>query len=99
MGSVPDNTGASLRAILGDVLGLAHGDIVEIGHDAATVAAAVIDGLCTGGSELVTLVTGDECTDDDLAAVRAHVRAQHPALDVVVYPGGQPHWPLIIGVE
>ena len=84
---------------VGDVLGLAHGDIVEIGHDVAGVAAAVIDGLCTGGSELVTLVTGGECTTDELAAVKAHLRSTHPALDVVVYAGEQPYWPLIVGVE
>lgn len=83
----------------GDVLGLANGDIVEIGSDVGEVAIRVVDRLCTGGSELVTLVEGSDCDDALRQVVGAHLRATYRSLDVESHWGGQPFWPLIIGVE
>lgn len=83
----------------GDVLGLANGDIVEIGSDVGEVAIRLLDLLCTGGSELVTLVEGSDCDESLRQAVGAHLRTTYRSLDVESHWGGQPFWPLIIGVE
>ena len=48
-------------------------------------------------SELVTLVTGTEAPPDLVGAVEQHLRAAMVDLEVV--SGGQPYWPVIIGVE
>jgi len=82
----------------GDVLGLADGDIVHIGSDSYEVAQAVIERMLTTGSELVTVVAGlgSEGIPEALETWLARV---HPGIDMVVYDGGQPLWPLIIGVE
>lgn len=74
-------------------------DIVEIGDDLADVAARVLHRLLSGGGELVTLVRGLEADDALVEAVGAALRRDHPAAEVVVYEGGQPLWPLIVGVE
>jgi hypothetical protein len=84
---------------VGDVLGLTDGDIVEIGDDLADVTARVLHRLLSGGGELVTLVRGLEADDALVEAVGASLRRDHPAAEVVVYEGGQPLWPLIVGVE
>jgi dihydroxyacetone kinase-like predicted kinase len=82
----------------GDVLGAIEGDFVVVGDDLLTVANQVVERLLGGGGELVTLVAGAEA--DELAARCAQeVESRHPTVDVVVYAGGQPRYPLLVGVE
>ena len=87
----------------GDVLGIVDGDFAVIGSDLARVACTVVDRMLGGGGELVTLVTGapEEGTGfDHLAeAVVAHLHSTRPEVDTVVYDGGQPRYPLLVGVE
>jgi dihydroxyacetone kinase-like predicted kinase len=82
----------------GDVLGVLQGDFAVVGDDLFDVGTAVLERLLTGGGELVTLVTGEEC--GDLAErTEAWVEAHHPGVDVVVYDGGQARYPLLVAVE
>lgn len=84
---------------VGDVLGLADGDIVEVGTDLDAVAIAVVDRMMSTGGELVTMVTGLPDGDVVARAVERAVRERHPGVDTIVHEGGQPLWPLILGVE
>ena len=84
---------------VGDVLGLAEGDIVEIGVDVATVAGAVCDRLLVGGGELLTIVRGAELRTAEADALAESLQRRHPGVDVVTIDGGQPLWPAIVGVE
>ena len=83
----------------GDVMGLIDGDFVEIGEMAADVATAVLERLLSGAGELVTLVRGSDADDELVRRVTGAIRSKHPGVEVTVYEGGQPLWPLIIGVE
>jgi DAK2 domain fusion protein YloV len=83
----------------GDVLGIVDGDFAVIGDDLATVAGTVLDRMLGSGGELVTLLTGADADDGLAAAVADRLRASRPELDSVVYDGGQPRYPLLIGVE
>ena len=86
----------------GDVLGIVDGDFVVIGSDLAEVACVVVDRMLGGGGELVTLVTGASggaASSELVQAVVAHLRRTRPDVDTVVYDGGQPRYPLLIGVE
>jgi DAK2 domain fusion protein YloV len=83
----------------GDILGVIEGDVVQIGAELETVAADVVSRLLQAGGELVTLVTGDGAPDTLVPAVRRHLRRTHAGVEVVGYEGGQPLWPLIVGVE
>jgi hypothetical protein len=84
----------------GDVLGVIAGDFVVVGHDLTEVARDVLARLLGGGGELVTLVSGADDADGALAAAcSAWLEAQHPAVDVVVYDGGQERYPLLVAVE
>ncbi|MGH8823577.1 MAG: DAK2 domain-containing protein [Jiangellaceae bacterium] len=83
----------------GDVLGVIEGDFVVIGTGLSAVAIDVAERMLSAGGELVTLVTGAD-TDPALAdAVVTAVHRSHPEVDTVVYDGGQPRYPLLIGVE
>ena len=83
----------------GDVLGLIEGDVVLLGQDVEVVASDLVDRMLAGGGELVTVVTGAGAVDGLGARLADHVEHAHPAAEVVVYDGGQPHYPVLLGVE
>jgi dihydroxyacetone kinase-like predicted kinase len=51
------------------------------------------------GGELVTLVTGADATTELTEDLPEWLVVAFPLAEVVVYPGGQPLWPIIMGVE
>ncbi len=85
----------------GDVLGLVEGDIAVIGSDPAATVCSVVDRMLSAGGELVTLVCGDDpWPGHELAeAVRQHLHRTRLDVEIVVYEGGQPLYPLLVGVE
>lgn len=84
----------------GDALGVLDGDFVKVGQDLETCATYVLARLIGGGGELVTLVSGLEDPTGELAqGVAAWLAANHPAVDVMVYDGGQERYPLLMSVE
>jgi DAK2 domain fusion protein YloV len=84
----------------GDVLGAIGGDFVVVGDDLTDVAQDVLGRLLGGGGEMVTLVWGHDDTDGALARACADwLEEHHPAVDVVVYDGGQERYPLLVAVE
>ncbi|MBI1377739.1 MAG: DAK2 domain-containing protein [Frankiales bacterium] len=85
---------------VGDVLGIVEGDVVEIGETVEDVAVRILTRILhAGGGELVTLVLGEDCPADVAATVERRMRRDHHGVEVVAYSGGQPLWPLIVGVE
>ncbi len=84
---------------VGDVLGVVRGDITIVGDDFETVALEVVDAVSGGGAELLTLVTGQDLPDGVLDAISTHVRADNRGVEIEVVDGGQPAYPLLIGVE
>ncbi|WP_327268182.1 DAK2 domain-containing protein [Streptomyces sp. NBC_01218] len=83
----------------GDVLGLIDGDVAVIGADVPTTARTVLERMLAAGGELVTLVLGEHAPDALGDTLEAYVRERHLAVDTVVYRGGHPATPLLIGVE
>jgi uncharacterized protein len=83
----------------GDILGVVEGDFAVIGTALNDVALEVVRRMLAAGGELVTLVTGAGADGELADAVSAVVHAEHPEVDTVIYAGGQPRYPLLIGVE
>jgi dihydroxyacetone kinase-like predicted kinase len=83
----------------GDVLGLIDGEVVEIGRGLVAVVFAITDRLLGVGAELMTVLVGSGATSGLGELVVRHVHERAPLTDVTVYSGGQPNYPLIIGVE
>jgi DAK2 domain fusion protein YloV len=83
----------------GDVLGVVDGEAALIGTALADTAVEVTRRLLSGGSELVTLVTGADASGDVLRAVQDHLEGTRPDIEVTVLSGGQGGYPLLIGVE
>ncbi|MEU6076705.1 DAK2 domain-containing protein [Micromonospora sp. NPDC047074] len=83
----------------GDVLALVEGEVHLIGADLTDTCAAVVDRMLGGGGELVTLLSGADAPEGLAEAVREHVAHRWPFVEVQAYRGGQPHFPLLVGVE
>ncbi len=83
----------------GDILGVADGDIVEIGASVEEVTLAVAERLLSSGGELITLVGGEDSTPDLLGELSDTLSRDHAGLEVLALEGGQPLWPVIVGVE
>ncbi|MFJ9178574.1 DAK2 domain-containing protein [Streptomyces sp. NPDC102360] len=83
----------------GDVLGLIDGDVAVIGGEVPATARTVLDRMLAAGGELVTLVLGEEVSDEVAGALEQHVRESYLAVDTVVYRGGRQSALMLIGVE
>ena len=83
----------------GDVLGVVEGDVVAIGDDLSVVAGDVVERLLGSGGELLTVVTGEQAPADLGDTVAAAARIRRRDLEVTVLAGGQPAYPLLLGVE
>jgi hypothetical protein len=87
------------RCGVGDVLGIIEGDVVEIGQSIDQVAYQLLTRMLAAGGELVTVIRGSDAQPDTAAEVLNRLRREHPGIEIVQYDGGQPLWPLIVGVE
>uniref|UniRef100_UPI001BCA8286 DAK2 domain-containing protein n=1 Tax=Rhizomonospora bruguierae TaxID=1581705 RepID=UPI001BCA8286 len=83
----------------GDVLGLVEGEVYLIGERVEPVCRDLLDRLLGGGGELVTLLTGADAPAGLAEALTAHLASRWPFVEVQHYAGGQPHYPLLVGVE
>jgi DAK2 domain fusion protein YloV len=83
----------------GDVIALIEGEVSLIGADLETVCRDLLDRLLAGGGELVTLVTGDGAPAGLAEHLTGHLASRWPFVEAHAHEGGQPHYPLLVGVE
>jgi DAK2 domain fusion protein YloV len=98
--AVRDSLTLAGRCSAGDVLGLIDGEVVEIGSEVAEMGISLVRRLVDAGGELVTVLSGaDPGAAEAAESVVEYVRSRLPFVEVSSYVGGQPHYPLLIGVE
>lgn len=83
----------------GDVLGSIDDDVTVIGDDIGAVARELLDRMLIGGGELVTVISGADAPTTMAMELADYVQATRPAVETVVLHGGQPTYPLLLGVE
>jgi hypothetical protein len=87
------------RCRAGDVLALVDGEVNLSGADLLETCRRLLDRLLAGGGELVTLLSGEDAPADLCELLVGHVGQAWPFVEVQCYEGGQPHYPLLVGVE
>jgi len=97
--AVRDAMTSAGRCQAGDALGLADGDVVLIGESVGQLACDLVDRLLLAGGEMVTVIVGSGAPSTLPAELAEHLKRIHPTVEVVVYHGGQPHYPLLLGIE
>lgn len=87
----------------GDGLGIAGDEVLIVADDVAAAAIGLLDLLLASGGDLVTVLTGDDVTDADVAALgdvlERHMHDRHPGSELVMYRTGHRGDVLLIGVE
>ncbi|SDO70313.1 hypothetical protein SAMN04489867_0363 [Pedococcus dokdonensis] len=83
----------------GDVLGAVAGDVVIVGSDLEEVAIDVVARLLSSGGELVTVIGGADAPEGLAEGLGLRIERGHRDVEVSVIQGGQPHYPLLLGVE
>ena len=83
----------------GDVLALVEGEVLLIGSDLSATCATLLDRMLDGGGEMVTLVLGSGAPADLGDSLLRYLNHHRPFVEVQMYDGGQPHYPLLVGVE
>jgi fatty acid kinase len=81
----------------GEWLGLAAGAPVAGGKDFDEVTYAVVERLLAERGELLTLLVGEDETPLD--GLLDRIAAAHPAVEIDVQDGGQPHYHLLLSAE
>jgi DAK2 domain fusion protein YloV len=83
----------------GDVLALVEGEVLLIGSDLSATCATLLDRMLDGGGEMVTLILGSGAPADLADSLGRYLADHRPFVEVQTYDGGQPHYPLLVGVE
>jgi DAK2 domain fusion protein YloV len=97
--AVKDSSGAHVGEIReGQVIGISEHEIRLVGDDVLDVAVGLV-GLMADGAETLTVLAGEQLTDEDLEALVGRVEAAHPRLEVDAHRGDQPHYPVVLGFE
>jgi DAK2 domain fusion protein YloV len=81
----------------GEFIGLANGKAVSAGSERDAVAGEVLERLLAEPAEVLTIFLGQD--GEGAESLVAGIRSAHPELEVEVHEGGQPHYPLLFGVE
>lgn len=82
----------------GDWMGMVEGEAVYVGPSVVEAALEVVRRLADEDSEVVTVLVGSGLTDEERRLVEGALRALG-SLQVEVVEGGQPRYPLLLGVE
>jgi DAK2 domain fusion protein YloV len=83
----------------GDVVTFIEGEVNAIDTDLVPACRELVDRLLATGGELVTLVVGADAPGDLGGLLRAYIGRRWPFVEVQVLHGGQPRYPLVVGVE
>ena len=81
----------------GQFLGLVDGEAVTSGPVLEAVARDVVERLVVETSDVLTILVGEGA--EGARELCQELEAAHPALEIDVHEGGQPHYPLLFAVE
>jgi DAK2 domain fusion protein YloV len=96
--AVKDSKGKVGAIKAGQIIGISDHEIEAVGTDLGAVSEALLDAIAEGG-EMLTLLAGQDLSDEDLASIAERLGASHPELEIETHRGEQPLYPLIMSVE
>ncbi len=83
----------------GDVLGLSGKAIINVSSEVSEAAEALVAHLITENSSLITVIYGEDVTEEAARAFADCLEEAYPACDISLYAGGQPVYDYMLGVE
>lgn len=82
-----------------DFMGLIDGDIKYSNPDLKTTSLETIKAMVTEDSEIITLISGENSTEELIETLMEELEELYPEIEVELYQGDQPVYPLLISVE
>lgn len=96
--AIKDTTFDGLEIKEGDYVGINEKDIIVSTTDKMEATKKLVDSLIDADSEIVTLIAGDNTTDDEMNAITSYIEDNY-GVEVEANNGGQPVYSFVIGVE
>ncbi|NEU29414.1 DAK2 domain-containing protein [bacterium LRH843] len=97
--AVRDTSIDGIEIKTGDYMGIAEKKIVSAGTDIEAVTKDLFSVLLDDDSEIITLLQGENVTDDETKALICFLEQTYPDVDIEVHQGNQPLYSFIIAVE
>jgi dihydroxyacetone kinase-like predicted kinase len=82
-----------------DYMGLADNKIIVAEKDKLSVTKQLLDALIDEESEIVTMIHGEDATEEEVEAIVSYIEETYPDVEVEVHAGKQPLYPFIFSVE
>lgn len=82
-----------------DFMGIAEGKIILSTKDLEQVSKELMNTMIDEEAELITIIYGEETTEDAANLLGEWVEEKYPEVEVEIYNGKQPLYPYIISVE
>ena len=83
----------------GDFMGIKEGDIVVSNTDLLSTTKELLNQLLDDESEILTIIKGEETTDEQVEEVVSYVEEHYEDVEVEVHDGKQPLYNFILSVE
>lgn len=96
--AIKDTTFDGLEIKEGDYMGIKEKDIVVSTTDKMEATRKLIDAMIDADSEIVTLIAGDNTSEDEMNAIQSYIEDNY-GVEVEANIGGQPVYSFVIGVE
>nr|MDA8228879.1 dihydroxyacetone kinase [Desulfitobacterium hafniense] len=97
--AVRDSQYGEIEIKSGDTLGLVEDVIVTTGKDLLTVAKETLEKMEWRGHDLVTIFYGQDVEEEQVSLLEKWLSEQNKGIEIEVYPGNQPLYYYIFGVE
>ncbi|MCI2253152.1 DAK2 domain-containing protein [Domibacillus sp. PGB-M46] len=97
--AVRDTTIDGIDIKKNDFMGLAEGKIVVTHTESASAAKELLQSLIDDESEIVTVIHGEEASEETVEQVTSFIEETYPDIEVEVHNGRQPLYPFIFSVE
>lgn len=83
----------------GDVIGIANDAIEIVGSDIEAVVMDLLDAMDAGEVDTLTLLAGQDMTDETLDALVERIEELYDDLEIDAHRGDQPLYPMVLSVE
>lgn len=83
----------------GDYLGILEGKIQTVGKALIDTSQQLLTGMLAEGADVVTILYGEEATDEQVKALTDFLEQEFPDVEYEVHDGGQPLYFFLFSVE
>ena len=82
-----------------DFIGIMEKEIVSDNKNKIEVLKALLERMVDEDSSLITLIVGEDVSEEELQLIKDYIEEQYSDLDIDIHLGQQPVYSFLIGVE